>query len=292
MWFLEEEAILLCWPESKPIEKTLNIREKLLLYLRSIQALKSPNAVGLPIIPKALWPRVPYSRNAYNTFIDWLSRLALGEVRVVLDVGANHGDFSNAASAMYASADIYLFEPLPHLQQDLRQRMTHHARSWHLMPFALGSQPGTFPLYIDEMNDSIGSLTQFSSEYLAANPAARPTREISCEVRRLDDILPELGVPSIDVMKVDVEGFEFEVFEGALSSLAITRALIVEVSLVRRPLREGNPLVKMSELLIGQGFDIVDVIPSLYDPCAHWKPVEFNVLARRATANDSPASKA
>jgi FkbM family methyltransferase len=277
----EDQCCYSSFPLEPESQLPLNTREKLLLYLRSIGALRSLNPIGLPIIPKGIWPRVPYSRNAYNSFIVWLSRLALGQVRVVLDVGANHGDFANAASTLYPGTEVYLFEPLPHLQEDLSRRMAYHAPRWHLMPYALGSKPGTSPLYVDEGDDAIGSLTQFSPEYFAANPTARPSCEIACEVRRLDEVLAELGITSIDVMKVDVEGFEFEVFDGGASALAIIRAIIVEVSLVRRPSREGHPLVIMSDLLTRQGFEIVDVIPSLYDPRAPWKPVEFNVLARR-----------
>ena len=133
---------------------------------------------------------------------------------------------------------------------------------------------------MDERDDNIGSLAGFSQEYLRTNPQAHLSKEVLCDVRTLDDVTVEMGLSHIDLLKVDVEGFEFEVMKGAGQTLEETTAVIVEVSLVRRP-KASAALVEMLDLLTKHGFQIVNVIPSLHDPHEQWRPREFNILARR-----------
>jgi len=256
--------------------------ENLRAHGHSAFALRSLNLAGFPLIPKSLWPAAPYSRHAFNSFLVWIHQLGLKSASTILDVGANHGDFARAASTLFPAARVFLFEPLPDLQTYLARVVARLRLPWTVVPEALGSQRGSFPMFIDESDDAIGSFTGFTDDYLKANPKARPTREITCEVRSLDEVMRERGLNRIDLMKIDVEGFEFEVLKGAASGLRRTRAVVIEVSLVRRQTTNGHPLLEMLGLLSGAGFDVVDVIPSLFAPEAPWKPTEFNVLARRA----------
>lgn len=250
------------------------------LWWRAAAALRSPHWLGLPLLPKSLSVDFPFSRNACNTFVLWIHRLALPPAAVVVDVGANHGDFARAADACFPGVRVLVVEPLPVMQRHLEGIIRRQRKNWRLLPCALGAAAGTLPLFVDENHDDIGSLVGFSEEYLKANPRARSHAEVPCEVKTLDDAVRELGVSRIDLLKIDVEGFEFEVLKGAAGILKNTRAVIVEVSLVRQAGAE-NPLVQMLEQLAWQGFEIVEVIPSLFDPAAPWRPREFNVLARR-----------
>jgi FkbM family methyltransferase len=259
----------------------VNAAIKLLLYLRSAAMLRSFNLLGLPLIPKSLWRRVPFSRNAYNSFLLWIHRLSLPGAKTILDVGANHGDFAQAASTLFPDATVFLFEPLPEMQAHLGKLIEYGQRTWKLVPRALGSQRGEFPLFVDDDDDAIGSFTGFTEEYLKANPRAHPTRAVMCQVQTLDEAAGEQGIESIDMLKIDVEGFEFEVLKGAEQSLQRTRAIIIEVSLVRHASGTAHPLVAMLERLTGAGFQVVEIIPSLCDPATPWKPAEFNVLMRR-----------
>jgi predicted DCC family thiol-disulfide oxidoreductase YuxK len=138
------------------------------------------------------------------------------------------------------------------------------------------------PLYVAQ-DDAIGSLAGFSEEYAAVNAGAKPSHQIECRVRTLDEVAAQHGIAAIDLLKIDVEGYEFEVLAGAGEALAKTKAVVVEVSLVRNPSRHSSALLKMLNLLTDAGFDIVRVIPSLFDRRESWKPVEFNILARRST---------
>lgn len=238
---------------------------------------------GFPLIPKRWWLSLPYNRTAYNEFILWIKSLRLVSADWVLDVGANHGDFAQAASTVFPAAKILLIEPLPTLHTELQRRCLDHQFQWFLEPCAVGAHPGRGELVIDAKDDAIGSFAGFSDEYLRLNPTVAPTGTIICSIKPLDQILTERKIERVDLVKIDVEGFEFEVLDGFEKLLPMVRSIIVEVSLLRHAKADSDPVANMTNRLTGSGFEIVAAIPSVYAPDEMRRPVEFNILARRVS---------
>jgi FkbM family methyltransferase len=260
----------------------MSLFSKLNVYARAAAAQRGANLRGLPLIPKSLWSDLPENREAFNQFVLWIHTLQLSRVHRVVDVGANHGDFSLAASALYPKAQVLLVEPLPALQPELERRCARRSGRWRLESCALGSQPGSATLHVDPDSDAIGSLVGFSEEYLKVNPLAKAGQTLVCTVRTLDDLCADCGIETIDLLKIDVEGFEFETLRGGARMLRATTALIIELSLVRRG--EGlRGLSEMLDVLASAGLHLVECYPSFYSRETPWLPVEFNLLARRLT---------
>ncbi len=254
----------------------MTLATKLALYFQAAAARRSLHCRGLPLLPK----RSLHSRAAYNSFIVWIAQLKLKSAATIIDIGANHGDFAAAAGDIFPQAKIFLAEPLPRMQRHLESLIREQNLPWRLWPFALGHEPGRFTLHVDDHNDAVGSLTGFSESYLKANPGIRPTTTVECEVRTLDAAAAAANIGQIDLLKIDVEGFELEVLKGASAALARTTAVVVEVSLIRKT-GATNPLLATLEILAGHGFSIVQILPALHDPLEPWRPCEYNVLARR-----------
>lgn len=101
-----------------------------------------------------------------------------------------------------------------------------------------------------------------------------------CEVKPLDQFSTERNIKNVDLVKIDVEGFEFEVLEGFQKHMASIRAIIVEVSLVRSVKAGSDLFALMSNRLTASGFEIAAVMPSVYAGDGTPRPVEFNILAR------------
>jgi hypothetical protein len=76
-------------------------------------------------------------------------------------------------------------------------------------------------------------------------------REVEVECETLDHIVVLLGLERIDWLKIDVEGHEIAVLEGARSALAMTNRLILEVA-------EGNETVCW-DLIREAGFEMVSI---------------------------------
>jgi hypothetical protein len=83
-----------------------------------------------------------------------------------------------------------------------------------------------------------------------------------CRVRRPDDVVGEAGIDHVDLLKIDVEGAEFDVLAGAKSILAATESLVVEVSTIREENFGKNALLRLLRLLDSHGFQSVAILPS------------------------------
>ena len=171
------------------------------------------------------------------------TRLALVRelgIDLVLDVGANEGQFARDVRRGWPGP-IVSFEPV---EATWRALAAASARDplWHAERVALGREPG-----VASINVSTSSV--FSS-LLAPNPwcvdafgpqsAAARTERV--RVERLDALLPALpgGADACAIfLKMDTQGFDLEVFEGAAGVLDRVAMVQSEVSLV--PLYEGMP---------------------------------------------------
>ena len=148
----------------------------------------------------------------------------------VLDIGAHHGLYTLlAAKRVGRHGRVIAFEPSP---RELRRLAKHvrlnRCRNVDVESCALGNEPGEAELFVvDGFRDWGNSLRP---------PAvAEPTRKVNVAVRRLDDLLAERGVERVDFIKLDAEGGELAVLQGARNLLqrAPRPAILAEVEDVR-----------------------------------------------------------
>ena len=127
--------------------------------------------------------------------------------RVFVDVGANLGAYSVRASAW--EMKVYSFEPNPENVKAFRRNLEINHLSVDILGCALGSSEGVANL---SPNGAISRLTSESG--------------VKVPVHTLDSF----ELPRIDLLKVDVEGYELEVFQGAIKTLERCHpAIVVEM---------------------------------------------------------------
>lgn len=127
---------------------------------------------------------------------------------VVIDVGANRGDYVAAVAAACPEAVIHAFEPIPSVFDSLLGRF-HGSDSIQCWPIALSDQEAQLQLWWDPAHDSLAS-----SVARAGVPSGRLSQH-TATARRLDAWANDNGVVHIDLLKVDVEGHEPAVLRGA-----------------------------------------------------------------------------
>lgn len=173
----------------------------------------------------------------------------------VIDVGAHAGEYvSELRSGGYVGL-VTSFEPNPQARSRLLHRAARDAK-WQVEPWALGDNVEHRTLRVSE-NEVSSSLLEIQPRHLAAAPASRVVQEIGVEVRRLDDISPAISGSSL-LLKLDVQGAEAAVLDGARETLQRVSLLELELSIVELYLGEAS-LIEMLTLV--DGLDFVLVLP-------------------------------
>jgi FkbM family methyltransferase len=133
-------------------------------------------------------------------------RTKRGQPITFVDVGANSGHHTLFMSRI--ADQTIAFEPHPGLVQAFEARVSlNQLTNVRIMPFALGAKDETRDFYL-ETGPNAGTGTFVPNDHEAK------VTPMQLRIRRGDDVFDEEGVPRIDLMKVDVEGFELAVFDG------------------------------------------------------------------------------
>jgi FkbM family methyltransferase len=147
-----------------------------------------------------------------------------------LDIGAHHGLYTLLASEKVGSGGMVVaFEPSPRERKQLSRNVRlNFCRNVRIQPFALGRKRSQTDLYlVDGGEDGCNSLRP---------PAVdSKTRAVRVEVFPFEDVAPSLGLTKVDFVKLDVEGAELDVLNGAPGLLRATPrpVLLVEVYDIR-----------------------------------------------------------
>lgn len=181
------------------------------------------------------------------------------QINLVLDVGANTGQFVDELRGAGYAGRIISFEPLPSAHAALR----NHARldeNWTIADrMAIGAETGSITIHISG-NSVSSSILDMLPSHATAEPQSIYVGTETVAVNRLDDL--QLLTPADRVLlKIDVQGYETQVLAGAPHVLESCRAVISEMSLV--PLYEGQALAReMWDLLEAHDFE-----PWSIEPC-------------------------
>ena len=139
-----------------------------------------------------------------------------GQDVVVFDVGAHSGKYAATVLSIFgATTRIHCFEPAHATCETLHQRFRDEPRV-RIHELALGRQAGRQALYTNP--DRSGLASFFDGRFQLSGVEATATEEV--DVVRLDALCAEAGIERIHFLKIDVEGADFDVLQGAGRMLA------------------------------------------------------------------------
>lgn len=148
-----------------------------------------------------------------------LFRTLVNPSDVALDVGANIGCTALLLSQL--ARHVYVFEPAPSTYAFLKQNVERAApANLTLLNVGLGETTSTLPLTYAPANRAGGYVSDRTA-------ASRGHRNEQIEVRTLDEVMAESAIPTVEFIKVDVEGFEPHVLRGARQTLETFRPTLV-----------------------------------------------------------------
>jgi FkbM family methyltransferase len=166
---------------------------------------------------------------------------------VALDIGANAGIYAAVLSKYFGQ--VVCFEPNPECVAYLKQVLPKNCL---LIEGAVSSESGIAHLTIPVLNKVLET-TRGTISARNNFDVASDIREISVKKHRLDDILGEnkLRITGrIGLLKIDVEGHEYEVMQGAPDLLATHRPVII----AELEERHGTPVRDVLNYLVSNGY--------------------------------------
>lgn len=179
---------------------------------------------------------------------EWLKGI---NIRTVLDIGANTGQFASQFHRLLPDARLYSFEPLEDCYNALLKRMGRVPK-FHAFNFALGDTSGQAQMYRNDYTPG-SSLLSMEELLKRAFPFTSHATAQRIKIRRLDDIVNELDIVENVLVKIDVQGTEDKVIMGGEQLLSRASVLIVETCF--EPLYKGQPLFdNIYEMLRQRGF--------------------------------------
>jgi FkbM family methyltransferase len=155
---------------------------------------------------------------------------ALHPGAVAVDVGANIGYVTRVmADAVGPTGRVFGFEPNPQLFPLTVRNNARSPQVW-LFPLGLSDRAGVSDLHVALDAMATGSLHESYAKLSASSRDPR-VRALRVQLAHGSTFLRNLGVESIDFLKVDVEGHELQVLEGLAELIAASPRIVILVEL-------------------------------------------------------------
>ena len=184
-------------------------------------------------------------------------------IDVIIDVGANVGQYGRQLRDLGFKGRIVSFEPLPVAYAELSRRVGRDA-AWQAFELAIGDHDGQAIMHV-AANSVSSSLLGMLPAHLDAAPYSEFVGDIEVEMITLSEVI-DRHVDTKDrlFVKVDAQGYESQILAGAAEGLDRIQGLQLELSIV--PLYEGSAtlgtLIAEAERL---GFTLMSIEPGFSD---------------------------
>ena len=205
----------------------------------------------------------PSASAAPNFFQRRIALMKRHRINLVLDVGANAGQYGKYLRNLGYRGRIVSFEPLADAFATL-QRTASGDPLWSCHNIGVSDADQTAALNISA-NSYSSSFLPVSARSVRIEPSIGYVGQQEARLRRLDDMIEEIARPGEAVyLKIDTQGFELNVLKGALNTLR--RVPLIQVETAFSAGYEGQPLIEdVIRFLRDAGYRIVAMEPGWED---------------------------
>jgi FkbM family methyltransferase len=170
---------------------------------------------------------------------------------VVFDVGANVGQTIDSLRRVLAQPKIHAFEPSQQTFRELQDKYSGIS-NLHLNNFALGAQHGV----LEFIENTHPTMSSFLEPSIASWGAVK--QRVQVNIRTVDDYCADLGLETIDILKLDTQGFDLEVIKGANRLLGRHRIHLIYMEIIFSEMYKGLPrLDEIFGSLADRGFVLI-----------------------------------
>lgn len=179
----------------------------------------------------------------------------------VLDIGVNRGTIALSLARLYSDLPLHLIEPIPAQCRFLEDRFARFP-TLRVHQLALSDRNGRAEFHIADHTGS-SSLYTNSGDEAARHSTHATAQTITVDLARLDDWATAQGISHIACMKIDTQGSEFSILQGAEHLLAAQAIDMLMLEWFALPHYDGVPLLdEILGLMRGHGYWLYDIFPS------------------------------
>ena len=184
-------------------------------------------------------------------------------IDVIIDVGANIGQYGSEMRNIGYKGRIISFEPTSEAFEKLKKTSKNDSL-WEIHHSSLGERDGKTSINISK-NSVSSSLLDSLPELTESAPDASFVKKEEIDIKKLDSLFDSLNVKNKNVyLKIDTQGYESLVLEGAKESLKNILGIQLEMALI--PSYDGAiTFQEMTTKLNGFGFHLMTVESGFYD---------------------------
>ena len=207
-------------------------------------------------IGRSVWAAYENDSSALHTNgeADLIDALRGAEVSCVFDVGAFRGDWTAELLARFPRASVHCFEISTESQPHLVERFANDDRVV-VNSVGVGAVVGPTRIYLEDGRPDMTS-TARRPEHRDSIPATLTT---------LDAYASQRAIDSVDFVKIDVEGAELRVFEGARGLLDEARIGVIQFEFTLWSAIQRIWLADLYDFLAPRGFTIGKIYPGYVD---------------------------
>ncbi len=208
-------------------------------FLRAFKPILKP-------VTEAIW-----GKTGIESWLDLIAKVEQNAKGVILDVGAADGLFLRKAAKVFPKSTYFAFEPRKEMEATLAEVIRRLGINASIYSMALSDGSGSAEMAIMSHGDASSLVIDTRGTH------SDIVDTITVVTTTLDDFSKERDFcGEVEILKVDVEGFERNVLKGAGSTLARVRNLILEISPLRHVSR--NETIEILEMIFASGMNLVD----------------------------------
>lgn len=191
--------------------------------------------------------------------------LGLHKIDLVIDIGANGGQYGSRLRSMGYEGKILSFEPLASAFKLLQNAASNDAK-WNIVNLALGDKNEQSTINVSS-NSVSSSLLDMNSNYIAEAANVRFTGSEAITVKRFDTICSGYIDTHRDnlFMKIDAQGYEGKILEGAQENMQFVKGIQIEMALTE--MYKGQMLfMPLLQKLYDLGFELQGLEQGFHNP--------------------------
>jgi FkbM family methyltransferase len=191
--------------------------------------------------------------------------LEILSIKSVIDVGANEGQYAMSLRSQGYRGQIYSFEPLTTAHRKLMNNSMSDANWFVHKPVACGARKGKKLIYVAG-NSASSSIRKMLRSHIESAPNTITIGTQDVNIITLDSQIERWRkMHNPILLKIDTQGFEYEVLKGAEQTLKLVTGVLIELSVIE--LYKNQKLYDyFLEYFSAREFILFDIFPGFSNP--------------------------